>query len=91
MGHNISTKKKQRKLSITQPNLIIYSIQIFIGGLKPELTDEEIRTHFSQYGNIIEFDMAFDKTKKQRKGFGFITFEKEETMKQLIKKQKVIE
>ena len=32
--------------------------------------------------------MPFDKTKNQRKGFGFITFEREETMKELIKKGK---
>lgn len=32
--------------------------------------------------------MPFDKVKKQRKGFGFITFEKEDAMKDLVKKGK---
>ena len=63
--------------------------KIFVGGLKPEMTDDDIRKHFEQYGAIIEFEMPFDKIKKQRKGFGFITFEREETMKELIKKGKV--
>ncbi len=45
--------------------------------------------YFEQYGNIIEFEMPYDKVKKQRKGFGFITFEREETMKELIKRGKV--
>merc|ERR1711935_278898 len=58
------------------------------GGLKPELTDDQIKAHFEQYGAILEFEMPFDKTKDARKGFGFITFEKEETMKDLIKKGK---
>ena len=56
--------------------------------LQPELSEEEIKKHFEQYGTIIEFEMPFDKTKNQRKGFGFITFEREETMKELIKKGK---
>ena len=61
---------------------------MFLGGLKPELTDDQIKAHFEQYGAILEFEMPFDKTKDARKGFGFITFEKEETMKDLIKKGK---
>ena len=59
---------------------------MFLGGLKPELSDDDIKTHFEQYGTILEFEMPFDKTKNARKGFGFITFEREETMKELIKK-----
>ena len=61
---------------------------MFLGGLKPELSDETIRSHFEQYGTIVEVEMPFDKTKNQRKGFGFITFEREETMKDLVKKGK---
>ena len=61
---------------------------MFLGGLKPELSDDDIKNHFEQYGTILEFEMPFDKTKNARKGFGFITFEREETMKELIKKGK---
>ena len=61
---------------------------MFLGGLKPELSDDDIKTHFEKYGTILEFEMPFDKTKNARKGFGFITFEREETMKELIKKGK---
>ena len=63
---------------------------MFLGGLKPELSDEDIKTHFEQYGTIVGFEMPFDKTKNARKGFGFITFEREETMRELIKKGKEI-
>merc|ERR1711981_1374995 len=55
---------------------------------KPEISDDDIKTHFEKYGTILEFEMPFDKTKNARKGFGFITFEREETMKELIKKGK---
>lgn len=58
---------------------------MFLGGLKPDLSDDDIRTHFEQFGTIIDFEMLYNK-KKERKTFGFITFEREETMKELIKK-----
>lgn len=80
--HAINSKKVDVKRAKAKPG------KMFLGGLKPELSDEDIRTHFEKYGSILEFEMPFDKTKNQRKGFGFITFEREETMKELIKKGK---
>ena len=81
-GHAINSKKVDVKRAKAKPG------KMFLGGLKPELTDDQIRTHFEAFGTIIEFEMPFDKTKNQRKGFGFITFEREETMKELLKKGK---
>ena len=81
--HAVNSKKVEVKRAKAKPG------KIFVGGLKPEMTDEQIKEAFEIYGKIIEFDMPFDKAKQQRKGFGFITFEKEETMKVLVKMQKV--
>ena len=65
--------------------------KIFVGGLVPELEDEQIKTYFAQFGNVTDCEMPFDKTKNQRKNFCFVTFEREETMKELLKspKQKI--
>jgi len=59
--------------------------KIYVGKLKPELSDEEIKNHFAQFGNISQVEQPFDKTKNERKNFCFITFEKEESAKQLLK------
>lgn len=81
--HAINSKKVDVKKAKAKPG------KIFVGGLKPEMTDEDIREAFAKFGTIIEFDMPYDKIRKARKGFGFITFEREETMKELIKMGKV--
>lgn len=62
--------------------------KIFVGGLKPELTDDEIKNYFGQYGTIIEVEMPYDKQKNQRKGFCFITFEQEAVVADLLKTPK---
>ncbi|MCL4137657.1 UNVERIFIED_CONTAM: hypothetical protein GTU68_027424 [Idotea baltica] len=62
--------------------------KIFVGGLKPELTDEEIKTFFTSYGSIVDVEMPFDKQKNQRKGFCFITFEQEQVVNDLLKTPK---
>ena len=65
--------------------------KIFVGGLVPELEDDQIKAYFARFGNVTECEMPFDKTKNQRKNFCFVTFEREETMKELLKspKQKI--
>ncbi|EDW84081.1 uncharacterized protein Dwil_GK13337, isoform A [Drosophila willistoni] len=65
--------------------------KIFVGGLTTEISDEEIRTYFSQFGTIVEVEMPFDKQKSQRKGFCFITFDSEQVVTDLLKtpKQKI--
>ncbi|KAJ9578818.1 hypothetical protein L9F63_004968 [Diploptera punctata] len=62
--------------------------KIFVGGLVPELSDDDIKNFFAQYGTIVEVEMPFDKTKNQRKGFCFITFESEQVVQELLKSPK---
>ncbi|XP_011340686.1 RNA-binding protein squid isoform X6 [Ooceraea biroi] len=62
--------------------------KIFVGGLPTELSDDDIKNFFSQFGNIVEMEMPFDKTKNQRKGFCFITFGSEQVVNQLLKTPK---
>ncbi|XP_026292163.2 RNA-binding protein squid isoform X1 [Frankliniella occidentalis] len=62
--------------------------KIFVGGLTSELSDDEIKNHFAQFGTIVEVEMPFDKTKNQRKGFCFITFESEQVVMELLKNPK---
>lgn len=62
--------------------------KIFVGGLTPEITDEDIKEYFSQYGTVIEIQAPFDKQKNQRKGFCFITFETKDVVYKLLKTPK---
>ncbi|XP_034240525.1 RNA-binding protein squid-like [Thrips palmi] len=62
--------------------------KIYVGGLTPEISDDDIKGYFSQYGNIVEFQAPFDKMKNQRKGFCFITFESKDPMFNLLKTPK---
>ncbi|XP_075218867.1 RNA-binding protein squid-like [Lycorma delicatula] len=62
--------------------------KIFVGGLTPEISDEDIKDFFSQYGNVVEIQAPFDKQKNQRKGFCFITFETKDVVYKLLKTPK---
>jgi len=48
--------------------------KIFVGGVSPELPEEDIRKHFEQFGEIDELETPMNKEKNIRKGFIFVTF-----------------
>lgn len=62
--------------------------KVFVGGLDPEIPEDEIRSHFGQYGKIEEIDLPYDKAKGQRRAFCFITFESEEVVDRCCEKAK---
>ena len=61
--------------------------KVYVGKLPAEgITDEDIQNHFAQFGAVAEVVRPIDKMKNNEpKNFCFVTFEKEETAKQLVK------
>ncbi|XP_008202620.1 RNA-binding protein squid isoform X2 [Nasonia vitripennis] len=64
--------------------------KIFVGGLTPDITDEDIKTYFGQYGTIVEVQAPFDKTKNQRRSYCFVTFDSKDVVYKLLKTPKQV-
>lgn len=62
----------------TRRNLNGY--KVFLGGLPSNLTETDLRNFFSQYGKVTEVVIMYDQEKKKSRGFGFLTFESEESV-----------
>ncbi len=54
------------------------SKKLFIGNIEWSATDEELKDFFSQYGAVEEAVIINDKFSGRSRGFGFVTFEKDE-------------
>lgn len=52
--------------------------KIFVGGIQSSTTDEALRKHFDQFGTIRDAVVMRDR------GFGFVTFEKEQAAKDAV-------
>lgn len=61
--------------------------KVYVGKLPKDdkLSDDAIKEFFATYGAIAAVEQPFDKVKSERKNFCFITFEKEESAKALLK------
>ena len=58
--------------------------KLFVGGLNKATTDEEqLKSFFEQYGNIIDCTIMRD-VDKQSRGFGFVLFEDSTTVDKII-------
>lgn len=55
------------------------SSKIFVGGIPAHTTNESFRATFLQFGNILDHNLMYDKETGNLRGFGFITFENEES------------
>ena len=52
--------------------------KIYVGNVSFNVTEEEIRKQFGEYGNISDVALIRDRVTNRLKGFCFITFETEE-------------
>ncbi|KAH0840174.1 hypothetical protein J3R83DRAFT_1158 [Lanmaoa asiatica] len=51
------------------------SAYIFVGGLHLDLTEGDVITIFSQYGEVMDVNLPRDKTTGKTRGFGFLMYE----------------
>ncbi|VDN14250.1 unnamed protein product [Dibothriocephalus latus] len=58
--------------------------KIFVGQLKPNITSYDLRTYFSKFGTVTEAQVVTNRKTGISKGFGFVTFADEWTMKEVL-------
>ncbi|KAI8554274.1 hypothetical protein RHMOL_Rhmol05G0085300 [Rhododendron molle] len=56
----------------------------FVGGLAWATDDRSLEQAFSQYGDVIESKIINDRETGRSRGFGFVTFKDEQSMKDAI-------
>jgi RNA recognition motif-containing protein len=45
---------------------------------------DELKDHFSSYGNVVEHQIMLDHSTGRSRGFGFVTFESEDSVERVI-------
>lgn len=53
-------------------------MKLYAGNLPLEMTEEELKELFSEYGEVISVNIVFNYDINQSKGFGFVQFESKE-------------
>lgn len=58
--------------------------KIFVGGIPPSVTEEELKEYFSSFGNIVEHQIMLEHGTGRSRGFGFVTFESENVVESIV-------
>ncbi|XP_022803679.1 heterogeneous nuclear ribonucleoprotein A/B-like isoform X2 [Stylophora pistillata] len=62
--------------------------KIFVGGLKPETTDQQIRDYFgSTYAPVRDIEYVTEHSTNKRRGFCFVSFDSEDTVDKICELQ----
>lgn len=77
--HNLDGKKIDPKKAERRDG------KMFVGGVKADTNDEDIKMYFSQFGEVETVDRPVDKSTGVNKSFCFVTFKKDGVMKHAVK------
>ncbi|TYH63506.1 hypothetical protein ES332_D07G197300v1 [Gossypium tomentosum] len=58
--------------------------KIFVGGIPTSVTEDEFKNFFSKYGKVVEHEIIRDHATKRSRGFGFIVFDNEKVVENLL-------
>jgi len=58
--------------------------KLFVGGIKPETTDEQFKAYFSSIGEMEDFVLIKNKQTGQSKGFGFVTYRSQDSVEKCL-------
>lgn len=58
--------------------------KIFVGGIPATVTEEEFKDFFTQYGEVKDHQIMRDHSTSRSRGFGFVTFDTEQAVDDLL-------
>ncbi|KAI8354169.1 hypothetical protein BD560DRAFT_407787 [Blakeslea trispora] len=59
--------------------------KIFVGGISPEVNEEEFRQFFTQFGTVLDATLMLERDTGRPRGFGFITFESSQGVEEALR------
>jgi len=61
--------------------------RLFVGGIREPLTEDDLRSYFSDIGNIQSIKLIPENKHERKKGFAFIEFDTQEAVEQAVDKK----
>ncbi|KAK6180883.1 hypothetical protein SNE40_008853 [Patella caerulea] len=87
-GREVESKRAMPREESGRPESQQSVTKLFIGGVKDDTTEENIRDTFDSYGDIEKIDLIIDKATGKVKGFAFVTFKDYDSVDKCVLKKK---
>lgn len=83
-GKQVEIKRTIPKGSMQSGSKDFKTKKIFVGGLPSSLTEDNFKNFFARYGTVVDHQIMFDHETKRSRGFGFIVFDSEQVVDDLL-------
>ena len=87
--HEINGKIVDVKIAVEgqdRVDMLDATKKIFVGGLDPDVRDDDLKEFFEKYGPVKDSPVILDNNRSASRCFGFVTFEYKETVEEVLKK-----
>lgn len=74
-GRVVEPKRAVPRQDIHRPEAGASVKKLFVGGIKDEHEDDDLRQYFSKFGNVTTVNIVNDKDNGKRRGFAFVEFD----------------
>lgn len=91
--HLIDGRTVEIKRSIPRESMVKgpRTKKIFVGGILPSVTEGEFKRYFLQFGKVVESQIMLEHGSGRSRGFGFITFDDEQVVDDLLSQGRTFE
>jgi len=83
--HSSSNNTANNSTSSTSASANHDMAKIFVGGLSWQTTEETLRYHFEQYGEVVSVEVMRDRVTGDPRGFAFVVFKDDATIDLVLK------
>jgi RNA recognition motif-containing protein len=84
-SYELDGRQIEVKYAVPKEEMGAKTKKIFVGGLPVSLSEATFYSHFQKYGAIVEAQIMKDRKNSRSRGFGFIRYQSEESVEEVLK------